>query len=167
MKKYVAAARRGCVRNGACLLWGGALTTNGRPVMRCHRGCNGSPRAVLWEASGRSLQADYVFARPACDPLCVAPAHQRYVPRAEVMRLARDDGRLPSRAEMSRAMLRWVVRAKPAHVVLDLQRVRQMRERYAELGNVAAVAREFSVSRSQAHRIVTGRQWRAASPFSV
>lgn len=150
--------------DSGCMVWVGATNNSGSPVFRlCCCGTR-DPRRVLWEAAGHDFDASMVFVEPQCADghRCIAPAHQQRLTRRQA---ARRPGMMSSGRAHSAALLKSA-RAHP-HVRLNLELVRQMRARYAEIGNAAQIAREFSIDHAHAHRIVTNQSWREPSPWAI
>lgn len=151
--------------DGGCLLWTRAVNSDGRPVANLRAVGMIDPRRVLFEARFGPLPPGRLVLTPACHPRCVDPAHAETMTRQGLSRRLAAEGRLASGAALSLRM-RKVARAHP-HVKLDEQKVRALRQRYAETGNAALVAREFGISHSHAHRVCTHVWWRETTPFSV
>jgi hypothetical protein len=96
---------------------------------------------------------------------CVRPEHMVALTRRQLTKKMLADGRIgrgPTRSAKKLA----AARSKP-HVRLSMDIARAMRARYSELANCKAVALEFGVHHSHAHRIIRGLLWREPSPFAV
>lgn len=164
LQELAAYIRDRCRVDGDCLLWMGAVNQRGTPVFRMKCCGTRDPRRVYWEASGRELKHGHVFLKPACDERCLEPAHQHHVTRRRSAQIAAKQGRMSCGAAHALA-IRNAIRSKP-HVILSEEIAAKLRERYAEIGNAAQVAREFGYSHSLVHRVVRNQSWRATTPFS-
>jgi hypothetical protein len=152
------------IDDGGCLLWRLAVNNDGRPVANLRGFGMLDPRRVMVEAKVGPLPPGRLVLTPACHPRCVEPTHAETITRKGLaQRLARE-GRLASGPLVS-ARMRKLARSRP-HVKLDEDKVRALRQRYAETGNAALVAREFGISHSHAHRVCTHVWWRETTPFS-
>jgi hypothetical protein len=96
---------------------------------------------------------------------CVRPEHMRVLSRRQLTQQMLADGRIPRGPTRSAKKLA-AARARP-HVRMTMEIARAMRARYLELANCKAVAAEFGVLHSHAHRIIRGELWREPSPFAV
>jgi hypothetical protein len=147
-----------------CLIWSGAINNCGSPVFRL--ACCGTrdPRRILWESSGRPFKDGHVFVEPACADghRCIEPSHQQRMTRRQS---ARRPGIMSSGPRHSAALLESS--RSRAHVRLNLELVRQIRARYAEIANAAQVGREFGIDHAHAHRICTHQSWREPSPWAI
>ena len=160
--RVVAHVRSKCSRDGNCLTWTMGLHSNGRPVFGLSCCKESDPRMVLWIAAGNERKPGYVFAEPECGVLCLEPKHQLYMPRGEAMALAAARGKMAAGAKWRTAKAMNAARSR-RHVVLNWEKVRAMRARYAETGNAKQVAEEFGVKHQHAHRVVRNQAWREAT----
>jgi hypothetical protein len=161
--EYVRA--RCVIDDGGCLLWQLALNGDGRPVANLRGVGMLDPRRVLYEAAYGPLRRGRLVLTPPCHCRCVEPSHVETMTRKGLSRRLAAEGRLSS-GSVHGVRMRKVARAA-SHVKLDERKVKALRQRYAETGNAALVAREFGISHSHAHRVCTHVWWRETTPFSV
>jgi hypothetical protein len=123
-----------------------------------------SVRRVSAGLTGVALGARVVVCTCECFD-CVRPEHMRVLSRRQLTRQMMAKGLIATGPTRSAKKLA-AARAKP-HVRMSMEIARAMRARYLELANCKAVAAEFGVLHSHAHRIIRGELWREPSPFAV
>lgn len=117
-----------------------------------------SARRLMMQSLGRLVRADEAVVTTCGDPLCLAPRHLLARKRSQIVRkaTARTRGFNPRKLAANR---------RKAHVTLTMEKARAVRARYTEIGNAAAVAREFGISPQRAWAIATNLAWREPPMF--
>lgn len=150
-----------CYREGDCLIWGGSLSSDGRPLwnMTSKRGVP-VRRLVIELREGRPLQAGFYASCSCTTRGCVS--HAIALTRKEHMLKASREGRIggPKHATALAMAKRRTGKLNPEKV----KRLRAMREAGATYHQLAA---EFKIHHSMAHRICTGKAWAPVAGASV
>lgn len=144
-----------------CAIWAGAFSCGVPKATVGRRTVNA--RRFSWESANRKLRPREIVASCEIDPRCVEPRHLQATSRSGAWDRLRKAGKVKS-GKIIAARTTASARARSS---MTIETVRRMRARYAEIGNSAAIAREFGISHSHAHRIVTWFAWREATPFTV
>lgn len=146
---------------------GGRKSNGAIPVMALpNRGKQGvSTRRIAARIAGIRLTTDLVV-YPVCGKrMCVRPECQRAATRAQITRMAVESGAIETGPRRSARAIS-AARENP-HVVLNMQKAREMRAMHAEGFNCLQVAKHFGVNHQHAWSVIRGRLWREPSPFSV
>lgn len=150
-----------CFEEGDCWVWGGSMSSDGRPLWNTtHKRCIPVRRLVLELRSGRPMPAGR-YASCTCNTRgCVW--HAVALTRSQHMKKAGREGRLggPKHAAALALAKRRTGKMNPEKV----QRLKQMREAGATYHQLAA---EFQIHFSLAHRICTGKAWAPVAGASV
>jgi len=166
--------RRCRVTEDDCWLWLRATSKCGQPIVNANftgRRARYAHR-LAWIASGRKLNPEHILPATCGHAACCNPEHRRAMSRVAWEKTAQRKARA-SRGAAHGVTVSIARRRSGKGIVLSIDLARQIRARFAEIGNHTHVAREFSerlgrtIRATDVHRIVFGQRWREPSPFPV
>ena len=156
--------------DGECWIWTGAFSNRGRksrgkpvPVFALpNRGGLVGARRIAAQSLGRDLPPGKVVSTRCGNWQCVNPEHTIVWTREKAAEAAKKRGAYPTLA----TAIRLRAARSNLNVLIDMETARMIRQRYAETGNAAQVAREFGIKHDHAHKIARGKLWAEPNPFS-
>jgi hypothetical protein len=157
-----------------CWLWAMAVSSAGQPVIggkiAGHSRSVAYAHRLAYSAAGHRLRPGRLLVSTCGHPHCCNPDHRRQLTRHQWQLTPERQASLSRGARHKVSVI--PARRAGANVRLSLDIARRIRQRYAELTNHTAVAREFTAGgitlrASDVHRIVTNKQWVEQSPWSI
>lgn len=150
-----------CYEEGDCLVWGGSMSSDGRPIWHMtHKRSVPVRRLMIELREGRPLLAGHYASCSCTTRGCVL--HAIELTRSDHMKKAAKNGLIGGPKHS--AALALAKRRTGKMSAEKVERLKQMREGGATYHQLAA---EFQIHHSLAHRIVHGKAWAPVASASV